>query len=204
MSLIKYFVLPDEKDKIGGNVAEPNGFADALINPQKDEELRAFCEKNRVDYGNQCEKLNTFAWNGATYYCSAKTAQAVEKKFKILKIITDRDQLKQIREEEKETKQEMRSDEWLYNKIIQDCGRLFGEGSSKRYRFIQQIRDCNPEIAHARMTRQIQKLFEEQLLIINEKNVVSPGTQFPQDTIVSNKLVEKKDLYGRVKKVKND
>ena len=85
MSVIKYFVLPDNPDVLGGNVAEPWGFADALINPGKDAELKDFCDKNQVDYGHQCVKLNTFVWNAHTYYCSAKTAQAMEKKFKIAK-----------------------------------------------------------------------------------------------------------------------
>jgi len=203
MSVIKYFVLPDDRDSMGGNVAEPWGFADAIINPGKDAELKAFCEKNQVDYGHQCDKINTFVWNGFTYYCSAKTAQAVEKKFKIDKSVTDREQLKENREKEKEIKQEMRSDEWLADKVTADCAELLNNGL-KRYKFVQEVRDRNPDISHTRMTRQIQKMFEEEWLTANDRGIIVAGKNFPQDRLVSSTVVEKKDLYGRVKTIKND
>lgn len=203
MSVIKYFVLPDDRDNMGGNVAEPWGFADAIINPGKDAELKAFCEKNQVYYGHQCDKINTFVWNGFTYYCSAKTAQAVEKKFKIDKSITDREQLKESREKEKEIRQEMRSDEWLADKVTADCAELLNNGL-KRYKFVQEVRDRNPDIAHTRMTRQIQKMFEEEYLTANDRGIIVAGKKFPQDRLVSSTVVEKKDLYGRVKTIKND
>jgi len=203
MTVIKYFVLPDDKDNMGGNVAEPWGFADAIINPGKDAELKAFCDEHQVDYGHQCDKINTFVWNGFTYYCSAKTAQAVEKKFKIDKNVTDREQLKESREKEKEIRQEMRSDEWLADKVTTDCAELLNNGL-KRYKFVQEVRDRNPDIAHTRMTRQIQKMFEEQWLTANERGLIVAGKNFPQDRLVSSTVVEKKDLYGRVKTIKND
>jgi len=203
MSVIKYFILPDDKDNMGGNVSEPWGFADAIINPGKDAELKAFCEKNQVDYGHQCDKINTFVWNGFTYYCSAKTAQAVEKKFKIDKSVTDREQLKESREKEKEIRQEMRSDEWLADKVMADCAELLNNGL-KRYKFVQEVRDRNPDIAHTRMTRQIQKMFEEEYLTANDRGIIVAGKKFPQDRLVSSTIVEKKDLYGRVKTIKND
>jgi hypothetical protein len=203
MSVIKYFVLPDDRDSMGGNVAEPWGFADAIINPGKDAELKAFCEKNQVDYGHQCDKINTFVWNGFTYYCSAKTAQAVEKKFKIDRVVTDREQQKESREKEKEIKQEMRSDEWLADKVTSDCAELLNN-SLKRYKFVQEVRDKNPDIAHTRMTRQIQKMFEEEWLTANDRGIIVAGKNFPQDRLVSSTVVEKKDLYGRVKTIKND
>jgi len=202
MSVIKYFVLPDDRDSMGGNVAEPWGFADAIINPGKDAELKAFCEKNQVDYGHQCDKINTFVWNGFTYYCSAKTAQAVEKKFKIDKSVTDREQLKESREKEKEIRQEMRSDEWLADKVMADCAELLNNGL-KRYKFVQEVRDRNPDIAHTRMTRQIQKMFEEEYLTANDRGIIVAGKKFPQDRLVSTTVIEKKDLYGRVKKITN-
>lgn len=198
MSVVKYFVLPDDKDSMGGNVAEPHGFADALINPGKDTELKKFCEKNQVDYGHQCVKLNTFVWNAHTYYCSAKTAQAVEKKFKIGSVITDREQQKENKEKEKEIKQEMRSDEWLADKVTTDCGELLNNGL-KRYKFVQEVRDRNPEIAHTRMTRQIQQMFEDGLLSANDRGVIVAGDKFPKDKIAAKKAVEEKDLYGRVR-----
>jgi len=203
MSVIKYFVLPDDRDSMGGNVAEPWGFADAIINPGKDAELKAFCDEHQVDYGHQCDKINTFVWNGFTYYCSAKTAQAVEKKFKIDKSVTDREQQKENREKEKEIKQEMRSDEWLSDKVTGDCAELLNNGL-KRYKFVQEVRDRNPDIAHTRMTRQIQKMFEEEYLTANDRGIIVAGKKFPQDRLVSTTVVEKKDLYGRVKTIKND
>jgi len=202
MSVIKYFVLPDIRESLVINVAEPWGFADALINTGKDAALKEFCEKNQVDYGHQCDKINTFVWNGFTYYCSAKTAQAVEKKFKIDRIVTDREQQKESREKEKEIRQEMRSDEWLTDKVTSDCAELLNNGL-KRYKFVQEVRDKNPDIAHTRMTRQIQKMFEEEWLTANDKGIIVAGKNFPQDRLVSSTVVEKKDLYGRVKKITN-
>ena len=203
MSVIKYFVLPDNKDSMGGNVAEPWGFADALINPGKDAALKEFCEKNQVDYGHQCDKIHTFVFNGFTFYCSAKTAQAVEKKFKIDKVITDREQQKENREKEKEIRQEMRSDEWLADKVTADCAELLNNGL-KRYKFVQEVRDLNPDIAHTRMTRQIQKMFDEEWLMSNERGLIVAGKNFPKDKLVTNKIVEEKDLYGRVRKRAED
>ena len=203
MSVIKYFVLPDIRESLVINVAEPWGFPDAIINTGKDAALKEFCEKNQVDYGHQCDKINTFVWNGFTYYCSAKTAQAVEKKFKIDKVVTDREQQKEIREKEKEIRQEMRSDEWLADKVTSDCAELLNNGL-KRYKFVQEVRDKNPDIAHTRMTRQIQKMFEEECLTANDRGIIVAGKNFPKDRLVSTAVVEKKDLYGRVKTIKND
>jgi hypothetical protein len=203
MSVIKYFVLPDIRESLVINVAEPWGFADALINTGKDAALKEFCEKNQVEYGHQCDKINTFVWNGFTYYCSAKTAQAIEKKFKIDRIVTDREQQKESREKEKEIKQEMRSDEWLADKVTSDCAELLNNGL-KRYKFVQEVRDKNPDIAHTRMTRQIQKMFEEEWLTANDRGIIVAGKNFPKDRLVSTAVVEKKDLYGRVKTIKND
>jgi hypothetical protein len=203
MSVIKYFVLPDIRESLVINVAEPWGFADALINTGKDAALKEFCEKNQVEYGHQCDKINTFVWNGFTYYCSAKTAQAIEKKFKIDRIVTDREQQKESREKEKEIKQEMRSDEWLADKVTSDCAELLNNGL-KRYKFVQEVRDKNPDIAHTRMTRQIQKMFEEEWLTANDRGIIVAGKNFPKDRLVSSAVVEKKDLYGRVKTIKND
>jgi hypothetical protein len=203
MSVIKYFVLPDNREPLVINVSEPWGFADAIINTGKDAELKEFCEKNQVDYGHQCDKINTFVWNGFTYYCSAKTAQAVEKKFKIDRVVTDREQLKENREKEKEIRQEMRSDEWLADKVTADCAELLNNGL-KRYKFVQEVRDRNPDIAHTRMTRQIQKMFEEEWLAANDKGIIVAGKNFPRDKLVTKKIVEEKDLYGRVRKRAED
>ena len=203
MSVIKYFVLPDDKDSMGGNVAEPWGFADALVDPGKDAALRELCEMNRVDYGNQCNKINTFVWNGFTFYCSAKTAQSIEKKFKIDRVVTDREQIKENKEKEKEIRQEMRSDEWLADKVTTDCGELVNNGY-KRYKFVQEVRDRNPDIAHTRMTRQIQQMFEDGLLATNDRGIIIAGEKFPKDKTAAKKIVEEKDLYGRVRKRAED
>jgi hypothetical protein len=203
MSVIKYFVLPDDRDSMCGNVAEPHGFADAIINPGKDAALKEFCEKHQVDYAHQCHKINTFVFNGLTFYCSAKTAQAVEKKFKIDEVITDREQQKEDREKEKEMRQEMRSDEWLADKVAEDCAGLFNNGL-KRYKFVQEVRDRNPNIAHTRMTKQIQKMFDEECLMANERGLIVAGKNFPRDKLVTKKIVEEKDLYGRVRKRDED
>lgn len=198
MSVIKYFVLPDDKDSMGGNVAEPWGFADALINTGKDAALKEFCDNNLVDYGHQCSKLNTFVFNSITYYCSAKTAQAMEKKFKIGSVITDREQQKEHKDKQKEIRQEMRSDEWLADKVTTDCGQLVNNGL-KRYKFVQEVRDRNQDIAHTRMTRQIQQMFEDGLLMANDKGLIVAGKNFPKDKMAAKKIVEEKDLYGRVR-----
>jgi hypothetical protein len=84
-----------------------------------------------------------------------------------------------------------------------DCAELFSNGL-KRYKFVQDIRDKNTDIAHTRMTRQIQKMFEEEWLMANDKGIIVAGKNFPKDKLVSSTLVEQKDLYGRVKKIKND
>ena len=203
MSVIKYFVLPDDKDSMGGNVAEPWGFADALINAGKDAALREFCDKNQVEYGHQCDKINTFVFNGFTFYCSAKTAQAVEKKFKIASVVTDRDQQKEHKEKQKEIRKEMRSDEWLVDKVTTDCGELVNNGY-KRYKFVQEVRDRNPDIAHTRMTRQIQQMFEDGVLATNDRGTIIAGDKFPKDKMAAKKIVEEKDLYGRVRKRAED
>ena len=198
MSVVKYFVLPDNPDALGGNVAEPWGFADALVNPGKDEALKEFCDKNLVDYGHQCSKPNTFVFNSIAYYCSAKTAQAVEKKFKITSVVTDREQQKEHKDKQKEIKQEMRSDEWLADKVTTDCGELVNNGF-KRYKFVQEVRDRNTDIAHTRMTRQIQQMFENGVLAANDRGTIIAGDKFPKDKMATNKIVEEKDLYGRVR-----
>ena len=127
----------------------------------------------------------------------------MEKKFKIGKVVTDREQQKENKEKEKEIKQEMRSDEWLADKITADCAELLSNGL-KRYKFVQDIRDKNTDIAHPRMTRQIQRMFEEEWLMANDKGIIVAGKNFPKDKLVSSTIVEQKDLYGRVKKIKND
>ena len=122
----------------------------------------------------------------------------MEKKFKITAVVTDRDQQKEHKEKQKEIKQEMRSDEWLADKVTTDCGELLNTGL-KRYKFVQEVRDRNPEIAHTRMTRQIQQMFEGGMLAANDRGVIVAGDKFPKDKMAAKKMVEVKDLYGRVR-----
>jgi hypothetical protein len=47
-------------------------------------------------------------------------------------------------------------------------------------------------------------MFEEEWLTANDRGIIVAGKNFPQDRLVSTAVVEKKDLYGRVKTIKND
>jgi hypothetical protein len=47
-------------------------------------------------------------------------------------------------------------------------------------------------------------MFEEEWLMANDKGIIVAGKNFPKDKLVSSTIVEQKDLYGRVKKIKND
>jgi len=205
MSVIKYFVIPGQYYSAAkGPMLYMNGFPDALIDPEKDEALKAHCENNLVEYASGCETTGKFVWNSMTYYCSAKTAQAIEKKFKIERIVTDKEQAKAEADKADKMKSLMRSDEWLENKVLEDVGRLFVLGL-KRNAFVQRIREDNSDIAAARMTRQIQKLFAKEYISTDAKGKIIAGNGFPADKIAkSSAKVEIKDLYGRVKEVSND
>ena len=202
MSVIKYFVLTGQYYSAAkGPMLYMNGFPDAIIDPEKDEALKAHCEKNLIKYGLDCETTGKFAWNGMAYYCSAKTAQAVEKKFKIERIVTDKEQAKAEADRAEKMKSLMRSDEWLENKVLEDAGRLFVLGL-KRNAFVQRIREENTDIATARMTRQIQRMFAEDYLKANAQGKIVAGAGFPADKISQVPTsVEVKDLYGRVTEV---
>jgi hypothetical protein len=47
-------------------------------------------------------------------------------------------------------------------------------------------------------------MFEEEWLTANDRGIIVAGKNFPKDRLVSTAVVEKKDLYGRVKTIKND
>ena len=205
MSVIKYFVLTGEHySSAKGAILHRNGFPDALIEPDKDEALKAHCEKHLVGYGMQCETTGKFYYNGLAYYCSAKTAQAVEKKFKIDRVVTDKEQAKAESDKAEKMKSLMRSDEWLDNKVLEDAGQLFKLGL-KRNAFVQRLREANEEIATTRMTRQIQRLFSEEYVIIDAKGKIIAGVKFPEDKLAQGPaVIEVKDSYGRVKEINND
>ena len=62
MSVIKYFVLTGQYYSAAkGPMLYLNGFPDALVDPEKDESLKAHCEKNLVDYASGCEITGKFA-----------------------------------------------------------------------------------------------------------------------------------------------
>jgi hypothetical protein len=152
----------------------------------------------------QCETTGKFYYNGWAYYCSAKTAQAVEKKFKIDRIVTDKEQSKAESDKAETMKSLMRSDEWLDNKVLEDAGQLFKLGL-KRNAFVQRLREANEEIATTRMTRQIQRLFSEEYVIIDAKGKIIAGVKFPEDKLAQGPaVIEVKDSYGRVKEISND
>jgi hypothetical protein len=47
-------------------------------------------------------------------------------------------------------------------------------------------------------------MFEEEWLMANDKGIIVPGKNFPKDRLVIKKMVEVKDLYGRVRKRAED
>jgi hypothetical protein len=42
-------------------------------------------------------------------------------------------------------------------------------------------------------------MFEEEWLMSNDKGIIVAGKNFPKDKLVAKKIVEVKDLYGRVR-----
>ena len=175
-----------------------NGFPDALVDPEKDEALKAHCEKNLVDYASGCETTGKFAWNSITYYCSAKTAQAVEKKFKIDEVFTDKDLQKKEEEKADKLRKLMATEEWLEYKVLEDSVHLFG--SSKQYQFVQKIRDENPEITHSRMTRVTQKFLKEGHWVQNSNSLIVAGPKFPKDKLPKKEEPKEESILRRRKR----
>jgi len=169
MTAIRYDVKPED---------HLHGFPDGVLDTGKNAELKAFCEANLVDYGYQCDKTGKFVFNGITYYASAKTLKMVEKQFKIDRVFTDRDLEKERREQEDSRKKLMATDDWLENKVLDDCVALLG--SYKQYAFVQKIRDENPEVAHARMTRVTQKYLRDGTWGTDRNSHVIAGPNFPK------------------------
>ena len=199
MSVIKYFVLTGQYYSAAkGPMLYMNGFPDALVDPEKDEALKAHCEKNLVDYASGCETTGKFAWNSITYYCSAKTAQAVEKKFKIDEVFTDKDLQKKEEEKADKLRKLMATEEWLENKVLEDSVEKFG--SSKQYQFVQKIRDVNPEIAHSRMTRVTQKFLKEEYWIAKDSGFITAGPKFPKDKLPKKEEPKEESILRRRKR----
>jgi hypothetical protein len=199
MSMIKYFVLTGQYYSAAkGPMLYMNGFPDALVDPEKDEALKAHCEKNLVDYASGCETTGKFAWNSITYYCSAKTAQAVEKKFKIDEVFTDKDLQKKEEEKADKLRKLMATEEWLENKVLEDSVEKFG--SSKQYQFVQKIRDVNPEIAHSRITRVTQKFLKEEYWIAKDSGFITAGPKFPKDKLPKKEEPKEESILRRRKR----
>jgi hypothetical protein len=47
-------------------------------------------------------------------------------------------------------------------------------------------------------------MFEEECLMANERGLIVAGKNFPKDKLLTKKIVEDKDLYGRVRKRAED
>jgi hypothetical protein len=195
MTAIRYDIIPgDYYCAKRGKMIHPHGFADGVLNADSDTELKAHCDKNLVNYGWECEKTGKFLWNGITYYASANTLKQIEKKFDIKEVFTDKDLRKKEEEAAEKLRKLMATEEWLENKVLEDSARKFG--TAKQYQFVQKIRDENPEIAHARMTRVTQKFLKEEFWISNSNGIIVAGPKFPKEKLP--KVVkEEKSLFSR-------
>jgi hypothetical protein len=183
-----------------GAMLYPNGFPDGVLNAEGDAKLKEHCDKNLVKYPMECETTGKFQWNGITYYASAKTLQQVEKKFNIKTIFTDKDLRKKEEEEAEKLRKLMATEEWLENKVLEDSATRFVQGI-KRNEFVQTMRDINPTIAHARMTRVTQKYLNEGYWEADERGHIKPGPKFPKEKLPKKeKVQEEKNLFGRKRK----
>lgn len=178
----------------------PHGFPDGVLNADGDPKLKEHCDKNLVPYGWECENTGKFLWNGITYYASAKTLQQIEKKFNIKDVFTDKDLRKKEEEAAEKLRKLMATEEWLENKVLDDSATKFIQGI-KRNEFVQIMRDLNPTIAHARMTRVTQKFLNEGYWQPDDRGCIKPGAKFPKEKLPKKeKVQEEKNLFGRKKK----
>jgi hypothetical protein len=184
-----------------GAMLYPNGFPDGVLNVDGDDKLKEHCDKNLVKYPMECETTGKFLWNGITYYASAKTLQQIEKKFKIDEVFTDKDLKKKEEEKADKLRKLMATEEWLENKVLEDSAAKFSSGI-KRNEFVQTMRDLNPEIAQARMTRVTQKYLNEGYWVPDERGCIKPGPKFPKEKLPKKEKGpdEEKNLFGRKRK----
>ena len=198
MTAIRYDILPgNHYCSKRGAMTHPHGFPDGVLNAESDPKLKEHCDKNLAEYPMGCETTGKFYFNGITYYASAKTLKAVEKKFKIDKVFTDKDLKKEKEEEAEKLRKLMATEEWLENKVLDDSVSKFGQ--SKQYQFVQNIRDENKDIAHARMTRVTQKFLKEQYWTANNAGLIVPGPKFPKEKLPKEEKQEK-SLFSRRRK----
>ena len=169
MAWVKYFVIEENWC---------NGFPDALVGAdEKEKDLLDFLKKNEIDYGYNCDQtIPSFIFNGVSWYCHEKSAKKVEKKFNITEIHTDKAQLKQSKQNEEQLKKEMKTEEWLLNKLQQDASGMFDQ--HKKLKFCQQLKDKNTDIAKTRLPKAIQKLFDQNAFSIGTDSIVRKGEAF--------------------------
>ena len=143
----------------------------------KDKELLKFLEKHQIDYGYKCnEKIPSFSHIGISWYCHEKSAKKVHKKFNITEVHTDKEQLKQQKVKEDELKKQMKTEEWLLNKLQLDGSKIFGR--HKRLKFAQELKEMNTDIAKTRLPKAIQKLFDQKAFVVGDDSIVHKGESF--------------------------
>lgn len=195
MTAIRYDILPgNHYCSKRGAMTHPHGFADGVLDADSDPKLKEHCDKNLVQYPMGCETTGKFYFNGITYYASAKTLKAVEKKFKIDEVFTDKDLKKQEEEKAEKLRKLMATEEWLENKVLEDSATKFG--TAKQYQFVQKIRDENKEIAHSRMTRVTQKFLKEGYWVSGSTGFIIAGPKFPKEKLPKVEKQEK-SLFSR-------
>lgn len=170
MAWVKYFVIEENWC---------NGFPDALVGAdEKEKEIWDFLKKHEIDYGYKCDQtIPSFVHNGISWYCHQKSAKKVQTKFNITDIVTDKEQLKEEKNQDSELRKLMKTEEWLLNKLQKDANDIIGRGN-KKLKFSQLLKDANPDIAKVRLPKAIQKLFDSNAFAVDEKSVVIKGENF--------------------------
>jgi hypothetical protein len=172
MPWVKYFLIEDNWC---------SGFPDAICgtdNPKKDKEFVDFCEKHLIDYGYKCDKkIPSFINNGISYYCHAKTAKQVEKKFEITEVHNDKDQLKERARQDKDWDKHTKTDEYLIDKLAHDSESLC-RSKLKRNKFVNELKDKNKDLPKNKVHKRIMDMFTEEILVIDDDSVVKTGPKF--------------------------
>ena len=172
MPWVKYFLIEDNWC---------SGFPDAICgtdNPKKDKEFVDFVEKHLIDYGYKCDKkIPSFINNGISYYCHAKTAKQVEKKFAITEVYTDKEQAKIQSQKDKEWEKHIKTDAYLIDKLAHDAESLC-RNNHKRNKFVNELKNMNTDLPKNKVHKRIMDMFNEEFLVIDEQSVVKKGPKF--------------------------
>ena len=172
MAWVKYFLIEENWC---------SGWPDALCgsdNPKEDKDFVDVCEKHLIDYGYKCDqKIPSLIWNGKSYYCHAKTAKQIEKKFGITEILTDKEQAKVKAQKDKEWDKHMKTDEYLIDKLAHDCENLC-RGNIKRNKFVNTIKEINKDLPKNKVHKRIMDMFAEEFLVIDQDSHVKKGPKF--------------------------